>query len=86
MKNYRRVAETQSQAELGTRMGDGVLEYWSAGGRCKMLRVVTHCFAEVHESPRKFAQIRAVVTRCYALLRVRLIFWPRMKQVWEKGP
>jgi len=26
-------AETQSQAGLGTSMGNGVLEYWSVGGR-----------------------------------------------------
>src|SRR5216684_507486 len=34
------------------------------------VRIVSQKCAKFHESPRKFAQIRAVVTRCYALLRV----------------
>jgi hypothetical protein len=39
-----------------------------------LLWVVTHCSTKVHEVSRKFAQIRAVVTRFYALLRVRAFF------------
>ena len=38
------------------------------------LRIVTHCYAKFHESARKFAQIRPVNPRCYALLRVRPFF------------
>jgi hypothetical protein len=37
---------------------------------------VTHCYAKVHEVSRKFAQIRPVNPRCYALLRVRAFFQP----------
>src|SRR5258708_30916497 len=62
--------EMEGQAELGTHRE---MEYWSAGARRK-LRVVTHCFAKVHEVSRKFAQNRPVNPRCCALLRVRPIF------------
>src|SRR6267154_2729617 len=54
---------------------NGVQEFWSIGGeRCEMLRVVAQKSAKVHEVSRKFAQIRAVVTRCYAFLRVGPFF------------
>ena len=47
--------------------------YGGQGGFTReKVRVVTHCCAMLRESSRKFAQIRAVVTRCYALLRVGL--------------
>src|SRR6266403_5039229 len=38
------------------------------------LRIVTGKSAKFHESPRKFAQIRPVNPRCYALLRVGAFF------------
>jgi len=68
MKNYRRVAETQSQAELGTRMGDGVLEYWSAGGDAKcygLLRIVSQKFTKVRESSHRSGPWLRDVTHCY---------------------
>src|SRR5260221_8740825 len=45
-----------------------------ARSTCKALRIVAGKSAKFHESARKFAQIRPVVTRCYALLRVGAIF------------
>ena len=45
-----------------------------ARSTCKALRIVTQKSAKFHESPRKFAQIRPVNPRCYALLRVGPIF------------
>src|SRR6266446_4209113 len=38
------------------------------------VREGSDCFTKVREVSRKFAQIRPVNPRCYALLRVRLIF------------
>jgi hypothetical protein len=58
----------QSQAGLGTKAGTFRKKL------CEKLRIVTRKFAKFHESPRKFAQIRPVNPRCYALLRVRPIF------------
>src|SRR5258708_4081962 len=47
-----------SQARLGTDLGETKMR--------EMLRVFTRKSAKFHETPRKFAQIRAVVTRCLA--------------------
>ena len=41
---------------------------------------ITGCYAKVREVSRKFAQIRPVIPRCYAFLRVRLIFYEDGKQ------
>ena len=66
----------QSQAGLGTKVGNlkGNANGTEKPKMRKMLRVVTRKSAKIHESPRKFAQNRAVNPRCYALLRVRAIF------------
>jgi hypothetical protein len=57
--------------------GAGVLEYWRERRECGLRTYAgknTGFYAMFHESPRKFAQIRAVVTRCYAFLRVGAFF------------
>ena len=78
----RRDAKPRGVRNWNGKWSAGVLEAKAAGsdergGRGymrKKVRIVTRKSAKVHESPRKFAQIRAEVTRCYALLRVRLYF------------
>jgi hypothetical protein len=47
-------------------------------------RKVTDCYAKFRESPRKFAQIKAVVTRLFGFLRVSAFFWRVRKR--EKEP
>jgi hypothetical protein len=44
------------------------------------------CCAKVREVSRKFAQIRAVVTRCYALLRVRACLKTMKAAVFFENP
>jgi len=50
------------------------MELFAARNVVAKVRKSSDCFTKLRESSRKFAQIRAVVTRCYALLRVRPIF------------
>jgi hypothetical protein len=58
------------QAELGTKVGNGVLECWGDVKSYGLLRESADCYAMFHEVTRKFAQNRPVNPRCYALLRV----------------
>src|SRR6266404_6500763 len=46
------------------------MELFAARNVVAKVRKSSDCFTKLRESSRKFAQIRAVVTRCYALLRV----------------
>ena len=48
------------------------MELFAARNVVAKVRKSSDCFTKLRESSRKFAQIRAVVTRCYALLRVGL--------------
>jgi hypothetical protein len=69
----------RSKKEPPRHEGTEAGETWNQGGYggenlCKKLRIVTHCYGKVREVSRKFAQIRPVIPRLFALLRVRPIF------------
>jgi hypothetical protein len=49
------------------------------------LRIFTRKSAKIHESPRKFAQIRPVNPRLFGFLRVRLIFFGRPNYGWTEA-
>ena len=51
-----------------------------------MVRKSADNCAKVHESPRKFAQIRAVNPQCYALLRVRAYLKIMKSAVFDENP
>src|SRR5882724_1407418 len=72
------------QAELGTRMGNGVPEYWSIGGeghRNRPVRWAKLCgkscgFLRIF--PRCFTKVRTDQGRGYAILRIvtgKALFW-----------
>ena len=61
-------AETQSQAGLGTSMGNGVLEYWSVGGdsgKCGKVRIIARKSAKVHESSHRSGPWLRDCSHCY---------------------
>jgi len=62
------------EPEAGALLPDAVTGGRRGANYREALRVVTQKFAKLHESSRKFAQIRPVNPRFYALLRVRLFF------------
>jgi hypothetical protein len=61
------------QAELGTNMGNAKGNGKGRETSVELCELIADFYAKFHESSRKFAQIRPVNPRCYALLRVRPI-------------
>jgi hypothetical protein len=58
----------------GCRAGSGLALRARKPGGAEYLEKITGFYAFFHDFPRFYAQIRAVFTRFYAFLRVRLIF------------
>jgi len=76
---------TAKKRSEATRRAGGRRSIGADGGverpeRAKLCGKVTCLSAKVHESPRKFAQIRPVNPRLFGLLRVRPIFWQGRQQ------
>src|SRR5260370_21342714 len=80
----RREQRKQGQAGLGTSMGNGVLEYWSVGGRFRKGRKSAQKCAKVRENPRTFTKVRTDQARKYSIVRIvtgETFFWPRMELI-----